>query len=90
MRPKIKPLKPTNIVNRTIHKKLIEKQGSDALYDISNITGIFPGTLRRTLETKDAWAQAVHLFDICEYLKLDLMQLLRERKKEIKSGSSKK
>ena len=83
MRPKIKELQPRNIINKTIHKELIKKQGSDALYLLSKKTGIWMGTLRRTLETEDTWQQAIHLFDICEYIHLDMIKLIKERKKEI-------
>lgn len=67
-REKIKPIVPKNDINKRILDSLIEKQGNDSLYDICKKINVYPGTFRRTLETKETWHQVTILQRIADYL----------------------
>ena len=84
MKAKIKPIVPKGAINKAILDAIKKEQsGSDALYTPAKKTGIFAGTLRRTLETEHTWEQALHLYNICNLYKLDMIELLKFRKKEL-------
>jgi len=88
MRPKLKPIKPKNIINKKILEAIIKKQdGSDSLYATEKNTIIPKATLRRILETEHTWTQALYLFDICRYCKIDIINLLTLGMNEMKKNS---
>lgn len=77
MRPKLKPIKPANKINDIIYNALLKKQkGSDNLAPICDELGMFIGTFRRVIETKESWTQPILLAKICNYLDLDIKEVI--------------
>ncbi|RPI19816.1 MAG: hypothetical protein EHM58_00040 [Ignavibacteriae bacterium] len=77
MRPKLKPIKPANKINELLYDTILKKQnGDDKLAVICKKNGMYIGTFRRVLETKDSWTQAILLYNLCDYLGLDIKNVI--------------
>ncbi|MFC2093025.1 hypothetical protein ACFLSV_03910 [Bacteroidota bacterium] len=56
MKKKAKPLEITNSYSKKIFDLLLQKQGDDKLYYVSNEIGMQQGSFRRKLENPKGWS----------------------------------
>ena len=84
MRKKAKPLDTTNNYSTKIIDLLLQKQGDDKLYYVSNEIGMQQGSFRRKLENPKGWSQIRVINGLLDYFNITYNELFRDSNPEEK------